>query len=145
MNIIEQYLKNELGASAVEFALFAPLLLVMLFGTVDFGFFTLERMRIQNVAQAAASYVSQVQSDADIQTIAQESYTGDYDDISLTSQFVCTCSDGTAQECPVVCDEDDYQRRFVSVSVSGNFSPILPYPGLAESLNLQSTVRMRVD
>lgn len=143
--IFKHYWRDESGASAVEFIMMAPIFIVLLVGTVDFGFFMTEKMRLQTVAQVTADYVSQTQVDDNAQVVAAESYDGDFEDVTLTSNFTCECSDGTAQECPVSCGDDDYQRRFVDVSASAVFEPIFPYPGLPDNVTLQSTVRMRVD
>lgn len=145
LKMFKKYLRNESGASAVEFALISPILIFMLIGTVDFGFFITERMQLQNTAHAAADYVAQVQDDANVQIVAEESYGAGFEDITLTSEFLCECSDGVEAACPVSCGDDDYQRRFISIAASGTFEPIFPYPGLPTDMPLQSTVRMRVD
>ncbi|MCK5284107.1 MAG: pilus assembly protein [Alphaproteobacteria bacterium] len=142
---IKKYFKSEYGASAVEFALIAPILILMLIGTVDFGMFIMERMQLQNTAHTVANFVAQTQDDRNIQTIAAESYGANFADITLVSNFTCECSDSTAQTCPVDCGDDDYQRRFINVTASGNFSALFPYPFLPDSMELQSSVRMRVD
>lgn len=145
MKFLQEYIRNELGASAVEFALLSPILIVLLIGTVDFGFYIMQSMRLQNVAHASAEYVSQAQDDANVQIIAEEAYAGDFADITLTSEFECECSDGVVDVCPVSCGSNDYQRRYVSVTASGTFQALMPYPGLADDLELESTARMRVD
>ncbi|MCB1650884.1 MAG: pilus assembly protein [Alphaproteobacteria bacterium] len=145
LNVLKLYFKSRSGASAVEFALLAPLLILMLIGTVDFGFFTMERMRLQNTAAAAADYVARAKDDTNVQTVAQESYAGDFSDVTLTSDFVCMCSDGSEQTCPVSCGASDYQRRYVSVNASRTFQPLIMYPGIPRNLDLSMSVRMRVD
>lgn len=135
----------DIGASAVEFALVSPLLILMMIGVVDMGVFAMERMRIQNTAYAAASYVAQVGDDTNVQVIADEAYEGDFNNIVLSSEFECECADGVAQACPSACGDGDYQRRFVNITASGTFDSFFPYPGLPDSVALERSVRMRVD
>lgn len=146
IQLIKRYTSNQDGASAVEFALLAPFLIVMLVGTYDFGIFIKEKMQLQNTAQVVAQYIAKAQDDSNAQVIADEVYSGSNDDLDLNTEFFCECSDGIAAECPIVCnDEDDFQRRFVTVSVSGNFEAVFPYPGIPDEINMESSVRVRVD
>jgi len=145
MILPKTYIHNQSGASAVEFALLSPLLIFMFVGTIDFGLFIMERMHIQNTAHAVADYVAQVQDDANVQVVAEEAYDRDFSDIVIISEFECECSDGVVDACPITCSSDDYQRRFVRVSASGSFAPLFPYPGIPNNVDLQTTVRMRVD
>ncbi|MGB0720701.1 MAG: TadE/TadG family type IV pilus assembly protein [Bdellovibrionales bacterium] len=145
VQVFKRYVADCVGASAVEFALMAPILIFILIGTVDAGRYVHQRMQMTNAAHTTASYVAQAGDDANAQTVASESYGGDFDDIAVVSEFECECSDGEALACPVACGADDFQRRFVRVAASGTFSPVFPYPVLSEGLTLQSSVRMRVD
>ena len=47
-------IKNQKGASAVEFAIIAPLLFVLLFGIVEFGFLLYNQAMITNAAREGA-------------------------------------------------------------------------------------------
>ena len=47
-------IKNQNGASAVEFAIIAPLLFVLLFGIVEFGFLLYNKAMITNAAREGA-------------------------------------------------------------------------------------------
>lgn len=147
--MIGRYLKgwfvDEEGASAVEFALVSPFLLLLLIGVVDLGSFITERFKVQNAIAAAAEYVAEVQDDANVQVVAQEAYNGDFSAMTVTSDFECECGDGVAAACPVACGTDDYQRRFVVVGGQATFEPLFPYPGIPASIVLQSTSRVRVD
>lgn len=139
------FFSDQSGASAVEFALVSPILIFMLVVTIDAGFYIKERMQLQNAAQAAAEYVAQAQDDANVQTVADEVYAGDFATVTLTSEFSCECSDGVAQQCPVSCGSEDYQRRFVTVTAARDYEPLFPYPLVSQSLDLQAAIRVRVD
>lgn len=139
------YKNNEDGASAVEFALLLPILILLFIGCVDVGYYLMNKMRLQNLSYSVAEYVAQADDDTNVQDIAAEMYEGDYENIELTSQFFCECSDGVAAECPIDCGADDYQRRFVTITADATFSALLPYPGIPNTLDMQSITRMRVD
>lgn len=47
-------IKNQKGASAVEFAFIAPLLFVLLFGIVEFGFLLYDQVMITNASREGA-------------------------------------------------------------------------------------------
>lgn len=142
---LKRYLQNRSGASAVEFAFIAPILFTLLVGTIDFGMYAFQKMQIQNTAHSVAEYVMQTQSIDNVETVAQEVYDGNYNAITVASEFVCACSDGVAQECPLNCGSNDTQRRYVNVDISGDFTPIIPYQGISTQMTIESSVRLRVD
>ena len=140
------FLSENSGASAVEFALISPILIMLIIGTVDIGLLINDRIEMQNISNSVAEYVAKTQDDSDIEIIAAEMHGSDYEGVTLTSQFECECLDAVVQICPVVCADDDYQRRYISVSASRPFDPIFLYPTMYTGGKvLDSTVRMRVD
>lgn len=144
LKALKAYLSECTGVSATEFALIAPIFSLLLLGTADMGLFLLEQMRLQNAAHSAAEYVSVSLSDENASTVADEVYNG-RGDVAVEIAFSCECVDGVATTCPVSCGEGDYQRRFISVTVTSSYSSLFPYPGLPESLDLSGFARMRVD
>jgi Flp pilus assembly protein TadG len=54
--LFEDLLRDRCGATAVEFALLAPVLTVMLLGIVDFGNLAYAQMQVATSAQAGADY-----------------------------------------------------------------------------------------
>lgn len=142
---IKSLIKSEDGVSGIEFALVGPFLMLLLVGALDFGLYMTEKMQVHSATYTAAEYISNVQDDTNVQTVAIESYVGRSDNIVFASEFTCECSDGIVAACPLDCGEDDYSRRFTTVSASAVFNPLFPYPVIGQSLNMQSNVRMRVD
>jgi Flp pilus assembly protein TadG len=145
LEFFKTYIRQCRASVAVEFSLIAPILIMLLAGTVDVGFYVTERMEVQNTAHAVAEYVSLMQDDANAQTVAEESYGRNIEGLTVNSDFFCECADGVAMECPTVCGGQDYQRRYVRITVNGSFSPIFPFPGVPESVGMQGYARMRVD
>lgn len=142
---VGKYFKNNDGIAAVEFALIAPILALILIVTIDMGLFIKSKMQIHNAANVIADYVASQDGDDDVQIVAEESYAGVFADIVAVSDFSCECNDGVSQSCPVICAADDHQRRFIDVTVSGSFSPIFSYPGFENNMLLESSARARVD
>ncbi|MBL4804359.1 MAG: pilus assembly protein [Alphaproteobacteria bacterium] len=142
---IKYFKKDESGASAIEFAIIAPIFILLIVGTADMGFFVLEKMKLHNVVQTTAVYAAQAGSTDSVQTVAQETYQGDFADLNITSVMECECSDGVASGCPLSCGSEDYQRRFVLINGTGNFTTLFPYPGLPENISISTQARVRVD
>ena len=142
---IQKYITRNDGASAIEFALLAPLLVFMLVATLDFGIFIKQKMMLQSMVSTTADYAMRTQSDDGLETVAEHAYSGNFEKITLSLDFECECSDGVAQVCPSACGLNDYQRRFIRVEAEGIFEPIFPYPGIPENINIQSSARMRID
>jgi Flp pilus assembly protein TadG len=69
------FLKNQKGATAVEFAIILPLLLLLIFGVIEFGLFLFNRHVITNAVREAARAGIVVRisrlSDEDIETIVR--------------------------------------------------------------------------
>jgi Flp pilus assembly protein TadG len=56
MNLVKRFMGREHGVSGVEFALMAPVFLILLVAAVDFGTSIYERTRIEDAAQASMTY-----------------------------------------------------------------------------------------
>jgi Flp pilus assembly protein TadG len=50
--------RSKSGTAAIEFALFTPLLLIVLTGTVELGFLMYEAMQVNNAVEAGALYAA---------------------------------------------------------------------------------------
>src|SRR3989338_7824363 len=87
------------GAAAVEFGLIAPVLMIMIFGIVDYGLAMVNKMELRGAARAGAQYALGDSSDtaAIIAAVVAASDVGiTAGDVTLT----CNCRD-TALEPPV--------------------------------------------
>lgn len=140
------YFGDEQGASAVEFALIAPVIIMLFVVTIDLGFLMRDKMQLQNAVFSIADYVAQAQSADNLNQVAAEVYNDDAGNVDFSAEFTCACSDGIVVSCPVTCIGDgDYQRRYVTVSGEGTFDTLFPYPGTFDSMDFSSSARVRVD
>ena len=122
------------GQSLVEFALITPVLVLILAISADFGRAFSAYIGIASAAREGASYGMQSTTNstdcAGIRTAAAE---------AMPAMFGVSPS-------PAVCATgvDAYNYRYVQVTVSYTFTPIIRVPPIPNSLTMSRTVRMRV-
>ena len=156
--MFESYFSNERGVAAVEFALVAPMLLLLLMGIYDYGMFMNQRMMLESTARAAAEYINQGGSEDDLQADIVDMMNLGANGAALASlqldtDFICECTGGAVLDCDdedASCTADDedtdtYIRRYVEVSVSMTFDTLFPYPGLPQSVPMSGNVRMQIE
>ena len=132
---------DEDGAAAIEFAIVASLLFMLVFGIIDFGFGFHTWNGTAHAAREGARQAA-VESDTNA-IIARTRAASDFLDQSRMTVIV-TCSRGGSVfgACPATWAEGDYVR----VSVDYLYSYITPLPGFAGvgddmTLHSQSEVR----
>lgn len=150
--------KDETGAAATEFALLVPILMTMILGVLDYGFHIRRVMEVSNVARAAIEYMSQMDADdlENTQLVSQDLVTDvlsqstlDFEEDAISfpqTMPFCECGDGTAVDCDEgTCDADgDYMRKFIEVSISYQSQTMMPWPGIAEAMNITSQTRIQI-
>ncbi|MCH7929955.1 MAG: pilus assembly protein [Proteobacteria bacterium] len=164
-------LKSARGAAVIEFALLAPIVLLMVVGAIDFGTFIYQKMQLQSAARAGAQYAIQsdatVTDTAGIATAAQIASELDFTGVTLTTTRYCACSDGdeTAVDAEegctgdsastLVCAGDELPGLYVRVNLTGQFTPLFPIAGISnlvsskgegvsDLLTLEGEVSLRV-
>ena len=140
-------LRDEQGASLVELAFVLPLFPLLLFGAVDFGRAFYLSVEVVGAAQAAAAYGSQNPTDiAGMQNAALDD-APDVPNLSAgTPTSGCECLDGShyGTVCPTTatCGGNNTVQR-VNVTVTGTYSPLIPWPGVPSTMSLSSSASMR--
>lgn len=142
MGLIMHREQRERGASLIEFAIILPLLLVVLFGIVEFGFILYDKVMITNAAREGARYGILARSprytEVEIQNRVSSYCTtnlisfGGAASPQVNVTFPATLIFGENLVVNVT-----YQYRFLFVP---NF-----VPGLPQSLNLSSTAVMKYE
>lgn len=146
------------GNSAVEFALVAPLLILITFGAFDYGRAYVEGVRMNGAARAGAQYaLFEPTNWTDGQTMertALEEYVGHaLTDSQLASLPVsaaaadfCACTAGATLACSDTCPDGSSPGRFVRVTLAGAVGLTLPYPWSADgetAVGGEAVVRVR--
>jgi Flp pilus assembly protein TadG len=142
-------LEGSRAVAAIEFAILAPLLILMLVSAVDLGFGIYRRMQVQNAAQAGASYAmlhgylpnsisSAVTSATALSGITASPGPSEYCGCPSTSGI-------TSAPCSSTCPDGAVAGTYVTVSAEATYNTILPYPIVPNSytFNAQSTVRIQ--
>ncbi|MGH7916552.1 MAG: TadE/TadG family type IV pilus assembly protein [Candidatus Binataceae bacterium] len=136
------------GQSAVELALIAPVLILILLAAADFGRLFYISIAISNAARAGAQYGAQsVITAADANgMIAAAQYDGaNIPNMSASAQQ-CTCQNSTSVPlCPATYCAGDSWATFVEVDTHAIFNTLLNYPGIPSSVPLSGKAVMQVE
>ena len=140
-------LRDEQGGSLIELAFVLPLFPLLLLGAVDFGRAFYLSVEVAGAAQAAAAYGAQNPTDT---TGMQNAATMDAPNVPNLSVGTptsgCECYDGTnySATCAAVtaCSSNNKFLR-LNVTVTGTYSPLIPWPGLPSAMSLRSSASMR--
>ena len=137
------FARSTRGASAIEFAIMAPVLIVGLLVVADVGLAVNDRMRLDQAARAGAEFaMNSVDDAATIEDMVKASATGAYgDDLNdvdsskipdVAAAMYCECPDapGVAASCGNLCAGDvvpsAYWRIEASKDFNGVFVPAFP-------------------
>jgi Flp pilus assembly protein TadG len=145
-------LKNDLppqaGQSVLELALLAPLLLLMLVGTIEIGRFAYFAIEATSAARAGAQYGMQSLTDSrDIRGIqlAASHDAPELQHLSVTPKNLCACSNRPSHYvgCPAQCGTG-HPVVFLQVDATVQVLPLFHYPGLPSTFTASGKAIMRV-
>jgi Flp pilus assembly protein TadG len=137
------------GASAIEFAIIAPVLIVAAVCTIDVGMGFYRNLQVQSAAHIGGQYAALHGYDATNISTAITNATS-YSGISASpapAQFCgCATTTGiTVAGCGTQCPGGVVAGSYVTASAQSTYTTILPYPIMPNSfaLSAQSTVRIQ--
>lgn len=146
---MERWINNNSGIAAVEFALIAPILIMLVVGLYDFSSYMNTAMKLENTAVAAAQFVVQGGDPEDIEdsVIAQSNLGTDRDNVDVNSEYVCACHDGEEVDCDggLCTDAGDYVHRYFEVTMSTTYDTVIDYPGMPSSVVLMGYTTLRIN
>ena len=127
------------GIAAVELALILPLLLVMVFGIIDFGRLVQARLIVTNVSREGGSLVSRKDKSVPVaeidEVINMLQASGTPLDLNgLGRIYVWRIAAGTSQSSPNPSIDTRLQRSRGSLAVSSSIGSSLPRLGLSDAL-----------
>lgn len=141
--------RSNKGASAVEFAIIAPMLIVILVPLIDLGLGFYQQMQVEDAAQAGAQYAMAHgwNSDAIQSAVTNATPLGAVSATPAPARS-CGCPSGTsvsAADCGSTCDDGQSARTYVTVSAQATYTTLIPYPTIGNSIILtaQSSVRVQ--
>lgn len=137
--------RSECGASLVEFALLAPVMVVLLIGLVEVGRYTFFAILAANAARAGAQYGAQDFEHAKDTTGMANAAKADGQNLSpwnVIAGPLCSVNGGALGACsnPPATGTVYY----VSVQVNGTFQSLLHLPWIRTSAPITGTSVMRV-
>jgi len=127
----------------VEFALVLPLLLVILFGVMEFGQVFYSAVAVVNAAHAGAMYGAQgaaFWSDTGDMQAAALKDGKDVSGLTATASEVCYCS-GVSTACAASCAS---KTIYVKVVTQASVHETAPWPGVPNPINLSASAQFRV-
>jgi Flp pilus assembly protein TadG len=143
--------QSSAGQALVELTLLAPLLLLILLGTIGFGRVFFHTMGLAHAARAGAAYGAQsVAKSTDIagmQKAAEDAAARDLGTINVTPAptryFQCGTDPATSTE-PASCADGKPAKIYVEVTVQKTFDTYFNFPGIPSSVNISRKAIMRV-
>ena len=141
-------LRGRRGNAAIEFAVLAAPMVLMLVGAADYGAATYAKMQVQHAAQAGAEYAMKYGFSSTNIATAVTSATA-LSGVSATPAPAqsCGCASGTtvtAATCGTTCASGAAAGSYVTVSAQGSYTTIIPYPGIANTLSLSASSTVRI-
>jgi Flp pilus assembly protein TadG len=136
------------GVAAVELALLAPILALMLAGAVDLGMGLYTALEVRNAAEAGGQYVALKGFDA---TAAANAVTN----ATLLSGVTATPAPAQMCGCPTAtgittiacsssCPDGTSPGTYAKIYASNNYTPPIAFPGLDGPYSLQSHTMVRL-
>jgi Flp pilus assembly protein TadG len=133
------------GQAAVEVALIAPVLVVLLMIVGEFLRIYYTTIELNNAARAGVQYgINSPANAANLQGMQQAALTdgGDIAGMTATASEYCECSDGSAVSCETANACAD-ERVYVEVDTSATFYTLTDWPGIPRSIALSGKAIMR--
>ena len=136
------------GSVAAEFALVAPIVILIAAGTADFGM----------LAARSAALVATTRIGAEFARVHPLDTSGIQNSMQSAMSFApalffpasfprsCECDDGTVIACSESCatvGRASPNRVFVSITANQAFTPLVPWPGMPAELTATTAVRLQ--
>jgi TadE-like protein len=141
------------GQSALELALIAPFLALLLMVAADLGRVFYLSIAVNNAASAGVHYAAQ-EGNANDTTGMETAACNDFGisglatcekTLSLSATSFCECPNGSSPGAQVACTSSCTDLRiYAQVTTKASFSTLLPYPGIPSVPSVNGLAVMRV-
>ncbi len=135
------------GTAAVEFALAATLVLILLSPIIDLGMAFYQQLQVQDAAQAGAQYAAAKGWDSTGIQNAVTSATTLSISASPAPSESCGCPNGTtfvSASCSSSCTNGQNAGTYVTVNAQSSYTPIVPYSFFGSPTTLTATSVVRI-
>ena len=124
------------GTIAVEFALIAPVLVLMAMGVADYGRAMTMRSELDAAARAGLQVLIRNFNDLNGARTAAEGMAAG---ATVNATVVCKCPDGTTISCTVGTCPSGVRSRTATIAVTRPFTMLVPWPQFDDPMSLQAT------
>ena len=136
------------GSVAAEFALMAPILVLIAAGIADFGMLATKSAGLAATARIGAEYARTHPGDTIGIQHTMQSAMSFAPAITFPAYFPrsCECDDETTIACSQSCatvGRPGPNRVFIRISANQPFTPLVPWPGIPALLTAAAEVRLR--
>lgn len=125
----QRFKSNTQGAAAIEFGLFAPIIVFSLLMMSDLGLATFDRIKLTGGVRSAGQYIlngADTQSDiAGVVKAASGLRSGVPVSVNVTEYCACPDSVSTATACTTVCSGNKVTHSYIKISASATSQQIL--------------------
>ena len=136
------------GSVAAEFAIVAPMILLIAAGIADFGMLAKKSAALAGTTRIGAEYARLYPADTTgIQNSMRNSMSFS-PALGFPASFPqsCECDDKTSIACTESCatvGRPGPNRVFITISASQAFTPLVPWPGIPASLTAVTAIRLQ--
>ena len=140
--------RNHNGSVAAEFALMAPIIVLIAAGIADFGMLATKSVGLTATARIGAAYARTHPDDTSGIQHTMQTAMGFAPPLIFPASFLrsCECDDET----PIACSEScatvgrpGPNRMFIRVTANQAFTPLVPWPGIPATLNAAAEARLQ--
>lgn len=140
--------RNHNGSVAAEFALMAPIIVLIAAGIADFGMLATKSALLTATARIGAAYARSYPYDISGIQHAMQSAAGFAPALIFPASFLrsCECDDETPIACSQSCatvGRPAPNRVFIRITANQPFTPLVPWPGIPAMLTAAAEVRLQ--
>ena len=141
-NRLKPRLGARAGTAAIETALLAPIVLLLLAGSVEYGRAITERMPLESAVRAGLHYATKSgATTANVEDVVRASI-ADEVEIAVEALVVCECPDGSSVSCAGKCAVGS-RRTFTRIEASRSHTALVSWPGIETPAAFQVIAQVR--
>jgi Flp pilus assembly protein TadG len=119
---MRKFFRDDTGVGAIEFALIAPLLALVLLGTISGWAYYTQNNYMRDSVEVAGKYFLQGGTSEEVAVnIAEAAWTDKPDDGEIALNKTCTCA-GAAASCSGVCSDNSIPQTYWTIEASSTYT-----------------------